>query len=129
MYSIKLNRIQLNVTKFRLVDCVGTAVTATGSATSTLTFSSGHEILFGSLKPNNANWIDDAVEWMGEALEHIGSSAQLCQKQCVLTVADHKVLMPTDLYFINQVAINNSVSPTSSTELDTLTTKVKELKD
>jgi hypothetical protein len=37
--------------------------------------------------------------------------------------------MPSDLYYINQVAINNSISPGSSEELDTLTTKVKELKD
>ena len=85
--------------------------------------------IFRDLKPANDNWIDDAIEWIGEALEHIGSASQLSQKQCVLTIADHKVLMPTDLYYINQVAINTSVSPTSSSELDTLTTKVKELKD
>ena len=84
--------------------------------------------IFRDLKPSSDNWIDDAIEWIGEALEHIGSATQLCQKQCVLTVENHKVLMPTDLYYINQVAINNSVSPTSSSELDTLTTKVKELK-
>ena len=81
------------------------------------------------LKPNDMNWIDDAIEWIGEALEHIGSATQLLQKQCVLTITDHKVLLPTDLYYINQVAINNSVSPVSSKELDTLIDKVKELKD
>ena len=83
--------------------------------------------IFRDLKPGDDNWIDDAIEWIGEALEHIGSATQLCQKQCVLNVKDHKVLMPTDLYYINQVSINNSVSPVSSTELDTLTDKVKEL--
>tara|TARA_Y100001938_G_scaffold29744_1_gene40392 strand:+ start:5404 stop:6288 length:885 start_codon:yes stop_codon:yes gene_type:complete len=85
--------------------------------------------IFRDLKPENDNWIDDAIEWIGEALEHIGSAPQLSQKQCVLNVENHKVLMPTDLYYINQVAINNSISPTSSSELDTLTAKVKELKD
>tara|TARA_R100001594_G_scaffold102334_1_gene137050 strand:+ start:5446 stop:6330 length:885 start_codon:yes stop_codon:yes gene_type:complete len=85
--------------------------------------------IFRDLKPDRDNWIDDAIEWIGEALEHIGSATQLSQKQCVLTVANHKVLMPTDLYYINQVAINNSVSPVNSTELDTLITKVEELKD
>ena len=85
--------------------------------------------IFRDLKPSKDNWIDDAVEWIGEALEHIGASSQLCQKQCVLDVTDHKTLMPSDLYFINQVAINNSVSPVNSAELDTLTTKVKELKE
>ena len=24
------------------------------------------------LRPTNTNWLDDAVEWIGEALEHIG---------------------------------------------------------
>tara|TARA_R110002167_G_scaffold86636_4_gene234443 strand:+ start:442 stop:1326 length:885 start_codon:yes stop_codon:yes gene_type:complete len=85
--------------------------------------------LFRDLKPTNDNWIDDAIEWIGEALEHIGAASQLCQKQCVLDVADHKVLMPSDLYYINQVAINNSVSPVNSAELDSLVAKVKELKD
>ena len=84
--------------------------------------------IFRDLKPSSDNWIDDAIEWIGEALEHIGSATQLSQKQCILTVENHKVLMPADLYYINQVAVNTSVSPTSSSELDTLTTKVKELK-
>ena len=83
--------------------------------------------IFRDLKPQDDNWIDDAIEWIGEALEHIGASTQLLQKQYVLTVKNHKVLLPTDLYYINQVAINNSVSPVSSKELDTLITKVKEL--
>ena len=84
--------------------------------------------IFRDLKPEDDNWIDDAIEWIGEALEHIGAASQLIQKQCVLTIANHKVLLPTDLHYVNQVAINNSVSPTASSELDTLTTKVKELK-
>ena len=83
--------------------------------------------IFRDLRPDRNHWIDDAIEWIGEALEHIGSATQLSQKQCVLTIADHKVLLPTDLYYINQVAINNSVSPVTSKELDTLTTKVKDL--
>ena len=85
--------------------------------------------VFRDLRPEKDNWIDDAIEWIGEALEHIGSATQLCQKQCVLNIVDHKVLMPTDLYYINQVAINNAVSPTTSQELDTLINKVKELQD
>ena len=84
--------------------------------------------IFRDLKPDKNNWIDDAIEWIGEALEHIGAAPQLCQKQCVLDITDHKVLMPSDLYYINQVAINNSVSPASATEIDALTTRVTELK-
>ena len=79
--------------------------------------------IFRDLKPADDNWIDDAIEWVGEALEHIGAATQLLQKQCVLTIKDHKVLLPTDLYYINQVAINDAVSPVSEKELDTLTTK------
>jgi hypothetical protein len=85
--------------------------------------------IFRDLKPETDEWIDDAIEWIGEALEHIGASTQLVQKQCVLTVVDHKVYLPADLYYINMVAINDSVSPVASKELDTLITKVKELKD
>ena len=80
------------------------------------------------LKPNNANWVDDAVEWRGEALEHIGAAAQLCQKQCVLDIKDNKTLLPSDLYYINQVAINNTVTPSSSTELDEVTKQARDLK-
>jgi hypothetical protein len=80
------------------------------------------------LKPNNANWVDDAIEWIGEALEHVGASAQLCQKQCVLDIKDNKTLLPSDLYYINQVAINNAVTPASSTELDVVTKQVRDLK-
>jgi len=83
--------------------------------------------VFRDLRPDDDNWIDDAIEWIGEALEHIGSSAQLQQKQCVLTVANHKVLLPSDLYFINQVAINNSVSPTTQSELTDLLAQIKKL--
>jgi|TARA_R100001082_G_scaffold17826_1_gene8868 hypothetical protein len=79
------------------------------------------------LKPNDDNWIDDAVEWIGEALEHIGSAPQLCLKKEVLDIKDHKAVLPADLYYINQVAINNSVNPSVSSELETLTKKVKAL--
>jgi len=84
--------------------------------------------IFRDLKPSKDNWIDDAIEWIGEALEHIGAAPQLLQKQCVLDVTNHKVLLPSDLYYINQVAINNSVSPVNSNELNSLIDKVAELK-
>ena len=85
--------------------------------------------IFRDIKPDKDNWIDDAIEWIGEALEHIGAAPQLCQKQCVLDVSNHKVMMPSDLYYINQVAINNSISPANATEIDELTTKITELKE
>jgi hypothetical protein len=60
------------------------------------------------LKPEDANWIDDAVEWIGEALEHIGASAQLVTQNCILDIKDHKTSLPADLYYINQVSINEN---------------------
>ena len=83
--------------------------------------------LMRDLKPGDDNWIDDAVEWVGEALEHIGSMPQLETKNCVLTVANYKTCLPADLYSINQVAINTSVAPTIESELDTLTEKVTDI--
>ena len=85
--------------------------------------------IFRDLKPSKDNWIDDAIEWIGEALEHIGAAPQLCQKQCVLDIKDHKTMMPSDLYYINQVAINSTVSSASAKELDELTQKVIDLKN
>jgi hypothetical protein len=84
--------------------------------------------IFRDLKPAKDTWIDDAIEWIGEALEHIGAAPQLCKKNCVIDVKDHKAVMPSDLYYINQVAINNSISSVNGTELDSLIAKVKELK-
>ena len=60
------------------------------------------------LKPEDANWIDDAVEWIGEALEHIGASAQLVTQNCILDIKDHKTPLPADMYYINQVSINEN---------------------
>jgi hypothetical protein len=81
------------------------------------------------LKPNNADWVLDAVEWVGEALEHIGASSQLIQKQIVLSIKENKHLLPEDLYYINQVAVNESVTPSKNSELSTLVTQIKGLRD
>ena len=81
------------------------------------------------LKPNTDNWVDDAIEWIGEALEHIGAASQFCTKKTVLDITAHKAVLPPDLYYINQVAINGTVSPKITSELDTLLVQVKDLKD
>ena len=70
--------------------------------------------IFRDLRPAHDTWIDDAIEWIGEALEHIGATGQLTIKQCVLSVANHKVMLPGDLYYINQVSTNNKVTETTS---------------
>tara|TARA_R110002074_G_scaffold1263_1_gene7586 strand:+ start:20905 stop:22287 length:1383 start_codon:yes stop_codon:yes gene_type:complete len=77
--------------------------------------------VFRDINPNTDNWIDDAVEWIGEALEHIGSAPQLETKTCVLSMADYKAALPNDLFYINQVAINETAeSIIISEQIDTL---------
>jgi hypothetical protein len=83
--------------------------------------------VFRDLQPSSANFIHDGIEWMGEALEHIGASSQLCQKQVVINIKDHKGYLPGDLYYINQVAVNTCVTPAINTEIDTLLTQVEVL--
>jgi len=65
--------------------------------------------VFRDLRPPTANFIHDSIEWIGEALEHIGASAQLCRKQAVINIENHRGHLPGDLYYINQVAVNNCV--------------------
>ena len=64
--------------------------------------------VYRDLRPDSDHWIDDAVEWIGEALEHIGAAASLERKGCMIEVNNHKAVLPADLYYINQVAINET---------------------
>lgn len=81
------------------------------------------------LKPNNSDWVLDAVEWVGEALEHIGATTQLEKKQCVMTIKDNKCVLPGNLYFINQVAVNSSMTKATGKTLDDVNTKIANLKN
>tara|TARA_R110002074_G_scaffold158209_1_gene315237 strand:+ start:288 stop:1166 length:879 start_codon:yes stop_codon:yes gene_type:complete len=81
------------------------------------------------LQTNDDNWIDDSIEWMGEALEHIGASSQLEEKGCVLSINNYRAELPADLYYINQVAINNNILPSVDNELTTILAKVDALKE
>lgn len=86
--------------------------------------------VFRDLSPNNDNWIDDAVEWIGEALEHIGSAAQLETKGCILDIVNYKAHLPSDLYYINQVAVNEAPGAVGKTSLmSELRNQVKGLND
>jgi len=83
--------------------------------------------IFRDLNPPEANWLHDAVEWMGEALEHIGASAQLCTKQALIPIHNHTGTLPGDLYYINQVAVNTCVSPARQAETLRLQAQIEEL--
>jgi len=71
--------------------------------------------IFRDINPNTDNWVDDAIEWIGEALEHVGSAPQLELKNCVLHMKDYKAVLPNDLFYINQVAINESKAVAGTT--------------
>ena len=80
------------------------------------------------LKLSNDNWVDDAIEWIGEALEHIGASPQLEKKVCTLTVKEYTTCLPSDLYYINLVGVNNSISSGTNSELKLITTQIAAIK-
>jgi len=80
------------------------------------------------LKLSNDNWVDDAVEWIGEALEHIGAAPQLEKKVCTLTVSEYTTCLPSDLYYINLVGINESITSSTSSELNLITTQIASIK-
>ena len=50
------------------------------------------------------DWLHDSIEWIGEALEHIGSSAQMITKVCTVEIKNHKAALPADLYYTQQIA-------------------------
>ena len=81
------------------------------------------------LKPDDANWIYDAVEWIGEALEHVGAGAHVESKGCILDIKDFKGTLPADLYYINQVSVNEDSTSKLSTKIDEIQKQVRELKD
>jgi hypothetical protein len=68
------------------------------------------------LNPEGADWIHDTIEWIGEALEHIGASAQLDTKICVVPIKDYKGMVPNDLYYIQQVGLSNAINAEETTE-------------
>lgn len=80
------------------------------------------------LGPSDFNWLDDAIEWMGEALEHIGAAPQLEKKVCSLTVKDYTTCLPSDLYYINMVGVNTFVTSSVASEIKVLTSQISEVK-
>lgn len=83
--------------------------------------------VFRDLRPPTANFIHDSVEWIGEALEHIGASAQLCQKQVTIDIRDHRACLPGDLYYINQVAVNTCATVASQNTISEIERQIATL--
>lgn len=49
------------------------------------------------LKPTNFDWEEDVLEWIGEALEFIGSGAAYERKRKTLLVHSYRAALPADL--------------------------------
>ncbi len=71
--------------------------------------------LYRDLNLEDYNFINDAIEWTGEVLEHIGAYPQLEKKEAVLEVEDFKVAIPSDLFALEQI----SYSPSDDVTVDT----------
>lgn len=59
--------------------------------------------VFRDLKLQEAHWISDAIEWMGEALEAIGSVAQMTQESKIVRTSSYKTPMPTNLAVLEEI--------------------------
>lgn len=62
-----------------------------------------------------ADWEQDAFEWIGEALEHIGAGVQLQKKEDSLTIASFKAALPVDLVQLHDVFYSPSVGADTET--------------
>lgn len=60
--------------------------------------------IFRDVNPQNDNFIIDAFEWIGEALEFVGTIPQYTLKTAKVDIEGHKAMLPCDLYLIEQVS-------------------------
>lgn len=67
--------------------------------------------VFRDLKPTTDTWVNDAVEWIGEALEFIGYHTGLEKQAKEVTIKDHRALLPCELVDITQVEYEGSALP------------------
>lgn len=58
---------------------------------------------FRDLKIQRTDWINDGVEWIGEALEAINAAPQFTDKSRILRTRSHKAPLPHDLYRLKEV--------------------------
>lgn len=66
--------------------------------------------VFRDLNLQDAHWIVDSIEWMGEALEAIGSIAQMVKNSKVAKTSSYKVLMPPNLAVLEEVRYGHFTS-------------------
>lgn len=64
--------------------------------------------VFRDLKPTDSSWADDAIEWIGEALDFIGYHAGFNKKTASLSVTAFRAALPCDLYTVRAVEYKGS---------------------
>jgi hypothetical protein len=80
--------------------------------------------LYRDLKPIIELNENDMIEWTGEALEFIGAYTQLIEKVVNLKIEDYKVLVPSGLKNIVQIAYKHTEgNPTTTTAMLTTADK------
>ena len=53
--------------------------------------------IYRDFKPNNSSWVNDAIEWMGEAIECINAFHGFIETSECKNVIDYRVKLPCDL--------------------------------
>lgn len=59
--------------------------------------------VFRDLRIQRSDWVSDGIEWIGEALDAIGTPGQLVDKARILKTSSHRAPMPQDLYMLKGV--------------------------
>lgn len=67
--------------------------------------------VFRDLKPGSSDWVTDAVEWLGEVVERVGSYSTMIKKQVTLTSIGNKIHYPCDLESVDYVEYNGCKLP------------------
>lgn len=77
--------------------------------------------VFRDLKPNDSSWTNDAIEWIGEALDFIGFHAGFEKRVTTLEVENFRAAIPCDLYQLMAVEYEGRPLPfgTDLTAYDT----------
>jgi hypothetical protein len=63
--------------------------------------------VYRDLALNDPNYHYDMIEWIGEALDFIGSATQLERKEEILEIENYKTMLPQGLVVLNQLRYEN----------------------
>lgn len=87
------------------------------------TFKSSKSVIakvFRDLRIQDSDWVYDAVEWIGESLDAIGSFAQLRTNSKVIPVYSFSASLPKGLVVLNSVFYSSKENPTLLEDFDKL---------